>query len=160
MNNLWSNEGTVTLAHLACPHPGLRTARLALALAALLAVAPAGAAREEREQPIHVRARSVEVSEKTGIAVYRGDVVVRQGTLELRGDRVEVRSRNNRPEQIHAYGTPATVRQGPDLISASEIHYYVTDQRLEARSTGTDDARVQAVIQPASATPADEPAAR
>lgn len=136
-----------------CAQAGLRLARLALSLAALLAAAPAGAAHEDREQPIHVRARSVEVSEKTGVAVYRGDVVVRQGTLELRGDRVEVRSRDNRPEQIHAYGKPATVRQGPDMISASEIHYFVTDRRIEARSTGTDDARVQAVIQPPNGAP-------
>jgi lipopolysaccharide export system protein LptA len=100
------------------------------------------------------------VSEKTGIAVYRGDVVVRQGTLELRGERVEVRSRNNRPEQIHAYGKPATVRQGADWISASEIHYHVNDQRLEARSLESDDARVHAIIQPPNATPPHEPAAR
>jgi lipopolysaccharide export system protein LptA len=132
---------------------GRRAAAIALLLAALAAATPAGAASEDREQPINVRARSVEVSEKTGVAVYRGDVVVRQGTMELRGDRVEVRSRNNKPEQIHAYGKPATVRQGPDLISASEIHYFVADKRLEARSVESDDARVQAVIQPPKATP-------
>jgi lipopolysaccharide export system protein LptA len=141
-------------------HAGPRAAWIAVLLAALLAAAPAGAANKDREQPINVRARSVEVNEKTGVAVYRGDVVVRQGTMELRGDRVEVRSRNSKPEQIHAYGKPATVRQGPDLIKASEIHYFVNDKRLEARSTETDDARVQAVIQPPTAKPPDEPAAR
>jgi lipopolysaccharide export system protein LptA len=138
---------------MACAQAGLRVAGITLSLAALLNAVPAVAASEDREQPIHVRARSVEVSEKTGVAVYRGDVVVRQGTMELRGDRVEVRSRNNKPEQIHAYGKPATVRQGPDMISASEIHYFVTDKRLEARSVETDDARVQAVIQPPNTTP-------
>jgi lipopolysaccharide export system protein LptA len=132
-------------------------ARIALLLGALLAPTLGAAAGADREQPINVRARSVEINEKTGIAVYRGDVVVRQGEMELRGERVEVRSRANRPEQIHAYGKPATVRQGPDLISASEIHYFVNDKRLEARSADADDARVQAVIQP---PPPHEPAAR
>ncbi len=130
--------------------------RGALALLVLLTAAHVAlAATPEREQPIEVRARSVEVNEKTGVAVYRGDVVVRQGDLELRGERVEIRGRARRPEQIHAFGNPASARQGEDLLTAAEIHYDVTAKVLQARAGNAPDApRVHAVLQPRSATSA------
>jgi lipopolysaccharide export system protein LptA len=131
-------------------------ARGTLALLVLLSAAHVAlAAKPERELPIEVRARSVEVNEKTGVAVYRGDVVVRQGELELRGERVEVRGRANRPEQIRAFGNPASARQGEDLLTAAEIHYDINAKVLQARAGDAPDApRVHAVLQPRPATPA------
>ena len=115
----------------------------------------------DREQPIEVRARSVEVNEKTGVSVYRGDVIVRQGSLELRGDLVEIRTRDKKPERIDAYGKPATARQGDDVLTAAEIHYDVNEQLLRARApANANGPRVHAVFQPPNRTAPHEPAAR
>jgi lipopolysaccharide export system protein LptA len=131
-----------------------------LVLTGMMLTAAALAAGEDRTQPIEVRARSVEINEKTGVAVYRGDVVVRQGSLELRGERVEVRGRQNKPEQIDAFGKPAMARQGTDVLTAAEIRYRVNEQLLEAHAAGPDGPRVHAVFQPPTTAPAHEPATR
>jgi lipopolysaccharide export system protein LptA len=69
-------------------------------------------AREsERGQPLNVKAASVNVDEKTGTAVYRGNVVLTQGSLRLEADRLEVRTDKNRRMQILiATGHPARLR--------------------------------------------------
>ena len=78
---------------------------------ALLLVGPAARALEsDAQQPINIRARSVEANEKTGVSVYQGDVVMTQGSLRIEGDRVEVTLRDGAPQRVRAWGKPARVR--------------------------------------------------
>ena len=67
-----------------------RCKKTALALGAILGVAPifAEALSTDREEPIVIEAAAAEADNQTRITVYRGDVVITQGTLRITGDTV------------------------------------------------------------------------
>ena len=67
-----------------------RAVVLALAVAFCAAV-PAHAEKADREKPIHLEADRVTVDEAKQLAVFEGNVVLTQGTLTIRGDRMQVR---------------------------------------------------------------------
>jgi lipopolysaccharide export system protein LptA len=98
---------------------------------------PAHALRRDTDEPIRVSARSVETDEKTGVAVYRGDVLAEQGGLSIRADRIEIRTRNKRTDFIRAAGKPAKLRQRADAqadeirAEADRIDYRVAGGQIE-----------------------------
>jgi len=108
-----------------------------MSLSAWLPTDAAHALRQDADEPIRVNARSVETNEKTGMAVYRGDVLVEQGGLSLRADRIEIRTRNKRTDFIRATGKPAKLRQRADeptdemRAEADRIDYRVASGRIE-----------------------------
>ena len=64
----------------------------AFALLAAIAIAPpAHAEKADRGKPIHVEADRVTVDDAKQIANFTGNVVLTQGTMIIRGDRMEVR---------------------------------------------------------------------
>lgn len=63
-----------------------RLARHLLAAGLLLAASPLMALPEDAQQPVKVTADSARFDEASGEAVYRGNVLTQQGTLEVRGD--------------------------------------------------------------------------
>ncbi len=83
-------------------------------LMALLAPSMAAALSGDRQQPIHIRADSVEINEKTGVSVYTGDVNVTQGSMELTADQLIVYRKNGEMDRMESKGRPATFRQQPD----------------------------------------------
>jgi lipopolysaccharide export system protein LptA len=52
---------------------------------------PANAEKADRSKPIHLEADRVTVDDAKQIATFTGNVVLTQGTLVMRGDRMEVR---------------------------------------------------------------------
>src|SRR5688500_10549659 len=56
---------------------------VSLPLLLILTAVPAHAVKTDADQPINVRARSVDTNEKTGVTVYRGDVVFTQGSIRI-----------------------------------------------------------------------------
>ena len=64
---------------------------LSLGLALLLATTSAHAEKADRNKPIHLEADRVTVDDAKQIATFSGNVVLTQGTMVLRGDRMEVR---------------------------------------------------------------------
>ena len=109
---------------------------LLLALLSVAPLAPAHALRGDAQQPIQIRARSVNANEKTGVAVYSGDVRITQGSLHIQADRVEVTMRENELQKIHAVGRPVRVRsrtdQGQDLhASGLRAEYSAPDRQLD-----------------------------
>src|SRR5690554_7405256 len=48
----------------------------------------------DSQQPIHVKADSAEMDDKRGVAIYRGDVIITQGTLKITGDTVTITLNN------------------------------------------------------------------
>lgn len=104
-----------------------RLAGLLSALALLTSAAAVHARKSDAEQPVHIRAASVEVNEKTGLAVYRGQVVMTQGSLRLEGDRVDITLREGRLERAVATGKPARLRSLGD-----------GGEELEARAARVD----------------------
>lgn len=68
----------------------------------------------DREQPINIKADTVEIDSKSSLAVYHGNVEVRQGTLHIKGTRLVIEWLNDKVKMITVTGRPAHYRQRPD----------------------------------------------
>jgi lipopolysaccharide export system protein LptA len=105
-----------------------------LVLAAVaLAASPVRAERADRSRPMVVEAdRPGTVDLQRQVVVFNGNVVITQGTMTLRADRVEMRERSDGYREASALGSPsqpATWRQRRDGVdetvegSAERIEY-------------------------------------
>lgn len=100
----------------------------------------------DSRQPLNVRAATVNIDEKTGVAVYRGNVVLTQGSLRLEADRLEVRTdKNRRLQMLIATGRPARLRgftanSEDELLADAERVVYQAEKR-EIEMTGNAWAR-------------------
>jgi lipopolysaccharide export system protein LptA len=90
-----------------------RLARALILGLSLLAVAlPTSALDEDAEQPLYLEADDADLDDLKAISVYTGNVIIQQGSLQIRADEVTIHHLENRqPEKIIAIGTPATYRQ-------------------------------------------------
>ena len=90
-----------------------RSACRGLALVALAAAfaAPALAEKADRNKPIHLEADRVTVDDAKQIATFTGNVVLTQGTLIMRGDRMEVRQDKQGFQRGTMWGKLAYFRQ-------------------------------------------------
>jgi lipopolysaccharide export system protein LptA len=88
-----------------------RTWAASLGLTAALCSGTALADKTDREKPVNVEADRMLVDDAKKESVFEGNVVVTQGTLQLRGDRVIVRQDGEGFSYGIAYGKPATFRQ-------------------------------------------------
>lgn len=112
-------------------------ALLGLALT-VLATPSALALEGDASAPIEVEANQLDLDDRAGTAVYTGDVDIRQGSMRLTGDRVEIR-RNSAGELSHAIATGerAYIEQQPapdePLVRGwgRTIVYYVAERRVE-----------------------------
>ena len=67
---------------------------------------------QDQDQPIYVSADQASMNEITGIAIYTGDVEIRQGTMILQGSRVEMhRDAQGSINRIITTGSPAQFQQ-------------------------------------------------
>lgn len=100
------------------PPPSLR--RRLVAAAACLAALGAAAEKADRNQPMTVEAdRPGSVDLQRQVVVFNGNVVVRQGTMVVRADRIELRERPDGYRAGTATGTagqPASFRQKRDGV--------------------------------------------
>jgi len=92
---------------------------LLLGAAALLAVLalsarPAFAEKADREKPINLEADRVSVDDAKQISTFEGRVVLTQGTLIIRGDRMEVRQDNEGFKNGITWGNLAYFKQKRD----------------------------------------------
>ena len=71
----------------------------------------ANAERADRDQPVNVEADSVEIDDKKEEAVFSGNVVLTQGTLMLKADRIVVKQGEGGFQSGVANGKPAYFRQ-------------------------------------------------
>lgn len=119
-----------------------RPARLAATLvAALLAPAAALALSSDREQPIQIEADSAEADDAKRITIYKGDVIITQGTLRITGDHVTIYyDANGDFTEMITLGNPARFHQLPDgkpdadanyqRARASRMEYYKSDDTI------------------------------
>jgi lipopolysaccharide export system protein LptA len=68
----------------------------------------------DRQQPIELEADGVEFDEGRNRSIYRGNVILVQGSLRLEADRVIVQHRDRQPARIIAEGRPVRFQQQPD----------------------------------------------
>lgn len=87
------------------PQTGHRPARLRFAclFTALISPIPALGLDSDSSQPIRIQADAAMVDENKGTSIYKGEVVIRQGTLKITADEVEILTANNEVQQIVAH---------------------------------------------------------
>ena len=81
---------------------------------AVLFQIPAYALKSDRQQPALVDAEEVDMDFKTGKRIYRGNVLVRQGTLRIEADQITTTHKDGVLQIAVAIGKPAIFRQRPD----------------------------------------------
>ncbi len=112
--------------------------RASLVLFALLAVPLyALAVDSDRQLPVRLRADRIDVDQKKGLSLYRGNVVFSQGTLRVTAARAEVQNRASAVETVTAEGKPATFRHRPEGQTeyiegeANRIVYHALERRTD-----------------------------
>jgi lipopolysaccharide export system protein LptA len=104
------------------------TDRAALALWLCLAL-PVFALTTDKDQPIEVEADSAELDEVKNVSIYRGNVIVTQGSIRMTGDVMTVyQTETDDLDYLIMEGRPATYRQLPD---DSEIYDEAEALRME-----------------------------
>ncbi|MGH8634989.1 MAG: lipopolysaccharide transport periplasmic protein LptA, partial [Burkholderiales bacterium] len=73
--------------------------------------APAAAEKADRDKPVNLEADRVTIDDARQIALFEGNVVLTQGTLQIRGDRMEVRQDKEGFQSGTTWGGPAHFRQ-------------------------------------------------
>ena len=91
----------------------------------------------DRDQPIRVQADSAELDERQGVAVYRGSVVITQGTLKITGDTVTITQTNSGDIDVFtSVGNLAYYEQKPavdkEIVKAygKTIQYFASNERI------------------------------
>jgi len=82
-----------------------------LALVSLCASLNAYAEAADRNKPIELEADSVTIDDAKKISTYRGDVVLTQGTLVIRADKLVVREGSQGFQHSTSTGKPTTFKQ-------------------------------------------------
>ncbi|SDI12314.1 lipopolysaccharide export system protein LptA [Pseudomonas flavescens] len=115
----------------------VKTLPLLFSLGATLGSASAWALPSDRDQPIRVQADSAELDDKQGVAVYRGDVVITQGTLKITGDTVTItQNAKGDIDVFTSVGKPAYYEQKPSadkqIVKAYglTIQYFAANERI------------------------------
>ena len=117
----------------------LRTLTLLLTLSVM--AASSQGLDSDRYQPIRIQADAAMVDESRGTSIYRGNVIIHQGTLQVTADEVEIYTADNQVIQIIAKaakdpGELAHYEQrtndANDMVSAEarKITYLVQEERL------------------------------
>jgi lipopolysaccharide export system protein LptA len=107
------------LSYLSQPYLWFRTVLLVI-LGSLLAT-QCIALPDDRQQPISIESDYAERNEKTGRTVYRGNVVISQGSVLIEADQITLHVENNKISRIECTGTPASYQQKPALEAATMI---------------------------------------
>ena len=106
----------------------------------------------DREQPIRIQADAAIVDEKKGSSVYKGNVIITQGTLEVTADEVEIFTadreviqiiaKTNKGSEVLAHYQQQT-NEAMDMVvaDAKKITYLVQEERLHLAG----DARLQQI---------------
>lgn len=111
--------------------------RTLLFLSALVAPLSTLAATGDRQKPVNLRADRIEIDQKRATSLYRGNVLLTQGTLRMTAARAEARNRGNKVETVTAEGKPVTFRFRPEggteyiQGQAQRVHYRVAEQIVD-----------------------------
>ena len=110
------------------------------------------ALESDQEQPIRIQADAAIVDETSGSSVYKGNVIITQGTLEVTANEVEIFTADSEVIQIIAKTEKGSevlahyqqqINETMDMVvaDAQKITYLVQEERLHL----SGDARLQQV---------------
>lgn len=115
----------------------LRNPVVATLFLALMQFTPASVALDnDRSQPIQIGSSSAFVDYKQGITVYKGNVVLSQGSLVIKADQLNLHRNEEGFQRLVATGTPASFQQTPApgkppiVAKAKQIEYNVNSEVL------------------------------
>lgn len=117
------------------PERSLRTA-VAFVLAIVLA-APANAERADRDKPVNIESDRMNADDAHKTAVFEGRVVLTQGTLVIRADRLTITQDTEGFQSAVALGKPARFRQ-----KREGVNEFIEGEALRIEYDGRAD-RVQ-----------------
>ena len=85
---------------------------------------------DDRQQPITIESDSAERNDKTGLTEYRGNVIMRQGSVLIDADRVTIHYNDKKVSRIVSLGTPASYQQqnqveGGMVVARGEVIEYM-----------------------------------
>lgn len=115
----------------------VRAASCAFLVLGFIGALPAHAERADRDKPINLEADRVTIDDAKKLSTFEGNVVLTQGTLVLRADRMVVREDAQGFNQGTAWGNPARFRQKRDGVDeyvegeAERIEYDGRAERLQ-----------------------------
>ena len=96
------------------PSVNIRLAVRLLLLSMLGSAPPAFAEKADSSKPINIEANSVTVDDQRKVSVYLGNVLLVQGSMLLRAERIEVRQDPAGFNSASAFGKPVRFRQKRD----------------------------------------------
>lgn len=99
------------------------------------------ALESDNEQPIRIQADAAMVDENQGTSIYRGNVIITQGTLEVTADEVEIFTAESTvvqiiakadkgSEQLAHYRQQVNAEKDMVFADARKITYLVQEERL------------------------------
>ncbi|MEM7465531.1 MAG: lipopolysaccharide transport periplasmic protein LptA [Pseudomonadota bacterium] len=92
-----------------------RSALMCMLLAAVLNHSAIYALSTDSQQPIEIEADFAELDDQEGRTIYVGNVIVTQGSIRMKGDKLKVLFDADRDlEHVHMEGRPAYFKQTPD----------------------------------------------
>jgi lipopolysaccharide export system protein LptA len=94
----------------------MKTRALALLVVGLLCAGLVHAEKADRDKPINIEADKMTLDDGRKESVFEGNVVLTQGTMQMKGDRVIVRQDGEGFQYGTAYGKPASFRQKRDGV--------------------------------------------
>ena len=94
---------------------------------------------KDDNQTIIIESDIAERNEKTGLTQYSGNVIIRQGSLIIDANKVEVHYQDSQVNRILCYGNPASYQQktktgGQILARASTIEYLPLDKNINLKT--------------------------
>lgn len=108
--------------------------------ALLIASASVFALPSDFQAPIDIEAEYVEIDSQDGLSIYRGNVKLTRGSLEITADQVRIQQINNDGHvKATIIGQPARYSQQPSegaqplVAAAQEIVYLSSDDVIEMR---------------------------
>ena len=105
------------------------TVSVILGLFCFLSYLPVFALSTDKDQPIEVEADKAELDDLNNVSIYRGNVIVRQGSILMTGEILTVYNmKKDKLDHIIMEGNPATYKQLPDN---SAVHDQATALRME-----------------------------
>lgn len=91
---------------------------------------------EDSQQPILISSNSAIKDDKLGLTIYQGDVDIKQGSLNIKADKVTIYIAAEEVTKIIAEGKPASFKQQPEpnkgdvLAKANTIEYRVLQKKI------------------------------
>lgn len=101
---------------------------VAVLLCGCLAAATARAELADRDKPVNLEADTMTVDDLKKVSIYQGNVILTQGTLAIRADKLVVTENKDGSHHGTATGNPATFRQKREAVEEYVEGY---GQRIE-----------------------------